>query len=172
MIRYLFIFLLLVSLSGCYTRRMWERKFPPVVTTDTIVKFTSRDSLVYRDTTLFVQLPGETLIDSITIPCPPAPPTYKPDTLKIKAKFAEVKAWLSGNKISAILTQSGTLQIRLDSVIKESYKWENLYRDILKTEVHKQRYIPIIYKVSLWAWTGVIIMVLILYLIKRIRSKI
>jgi len=156
-------FLILVSLEGCFTtRNRCLRKYPPETSSDTIVRVVVRDSLVFRDTTIVVKLPSETIIDSIIIPCPP--PISIPDTLTVRTEFAIAKAWYDGS-LKLKLVQSGSFQIKLDSVIKESYEWRDKYEQILKKEVVTiKAKVHWIYKVAVGAWILVFILVLLSFL--------
>jgi len=159
------LLLFLVSLQGCYTAKSYLRKFPPETSADTIVKHSVRDSLVYRDTTITVSIPGETIIDSIPIPCPDPPPEFIPDTLRVKTEFAAAKVWYSNRQIKVVLTQAGTLQVKLDSALRESYEWREKYEQILKKEVVTVKAkVGIVYKIALGAWILVFVLILLAFL--------
>lgn len=138
--------LLLAALSGCVTQRRCLQKFPPRTDTVTVVEI--RDSLVYKDTVIFVRLPGELRTDSVFIPCPPPPPAYIPDTARAETSLAIARAWWDHPNIMLSLTQKDTtIEHRLDSAIKESYHWRNEYTKV--TRVISEKYVPKIYKDAL-----------------------
>lgn len=163
----LVILVILVSLSGCYTKRKCLMKFPPVETHDTVVYETVRDSLVYKDTTITVTLPGETIIDSVYIDTPV--PITSLDTLEVISSFAVAKAWVRNSRLSIELVQSGNLEVRLDSALRECFTWNDKYTEILNREVIEVKYIPKIYRVSLWAWVGVIVATIVAFILHRLK---
>jgi len=133
-------------LAGCATERRCNIKFPPQ--RDTIKIITIRDSIIYKDTTIFIKLPGEVRIDSVFIPCPPPPPQYIPDTARAETSLSLAKAWWSYPVIKLKLTQKDTtIMWKLDNAIKEAYHWRMEYQKI--KEVKEIKYVPKIYKQAL-----------------------
>ena len=164
-----YLIIILVSLSGCFTtKKRCLRLYPPISSVDTVVNETVRDSLVIRDTTIFVDIPGEAIIDSVFIPVK-VPVNYKPDTLIVKTAFAESKSWIEGNHLKILLIQSGNLQVKLDSAIRESYLWHNMFQEINNREVVKVKFIPLIYKIALGAIIGQFIMIILFFLARRLK---
>lgn len=112
---------------------------------DTLRVVTYRDSVVYRDTTVYVYLPGDTVREDVVIPCPPPPPDYVPDTAKAETDYAFARAWWSYPVIALELVQKQSrIALELDSVIKESYHWRTEYERIMA--IIPERYVPKIYK--------------------------
>ena len=131
---------------SCATQRKcfekWEMR-PDTVRTSTV-----RDSLVYRDTIVYIPISGKTVIDSVIIPCPSPPPSFVPDTARAETELAIAKAWWSYPVIKLDLYQKeNLLEVKLDSAIMEAYHWKNEYERI--TQVIKERYVPKIYKQAL-----------------------
>ena len=115
---------------------------------DTITKVVTRDSLIYRDTTIYYHLPGDTVTNEVVIPCPPPPEQYIPDTAKVETDFAIAKAWWSYPKIKLYLEQKDKyLRLELDSALRESWHWRYEYMQI--KQVLKEKYVPVIYKQAL-----------------------
>ena len=143
---------LLTTFTGCITQKQCYRKFPPLI--DTVKIVLSRDSIVYKDTTLYLHIPGDTVWNTVEIPCPPPPPSYIPDTVTTETEYAHAMAWLDHPFIRLVLIQKPTdLEWRLDSAIKESYHWKELY--IKESSVIKT--IPLLYRIALWVLVGMIL---------------
>jgi len=159
----------LVSLSGCFaTKKRCLRLYPPIASTDTIVFETVRDSIVTRDTIIYVRLPGETLIDSIFIP-QESIPIYS-DTLILETPLARAETFYRTPNIHlTLIDKDTTLRIRLDSAIREKLIWKEKYTEILNKEVVEVKHIPVIYKISLWAWIGLILFAIIRVMIGKFK---
>ena len=169
MTRIILLFILTVSLSGCFaTKNRCLRLYPPISSVDTVVFETVRDSIVMKGTTIYVKLPGETLIDSILIPQKPG--IIHSDTLVLETAFARAEAFYMTPRIHLNLIQKDTtLQIQLENALRESYQWKAKYTEILNKEVVQVKYIPTIYKIALWGWVGCLllfIMTIVLRLLK------
>jgi len=160
------VFALSILLSSCVTQKACLRKYPN--SADTVKIVILRDSIVYRDTTLFITLPEVVKFDTVVIPCPPPPPSYVPDTAKAETDFAIAQAWYDYPMISLRLHQKRSiLEVRLDSAIKEAYYWKEQYENVtVVTEVVK---IPILYRIALWVLVGMIAMILFLVLLKVLK---
>lgn len=142
----LLILILSLFLGSCVTQRRCNNKFPPISDTTRITII--RDSIVYKDTIIYIQLPAIVKKDSIIIPCPPPPLAYVPDTAYAETPFAKAKSWWSYPYIKLNLEQKKTtLELRLDSAIKEVYFWKSEYLRIKQTKVVKE--IPRIYKTAM-----------------------
>lgn len=58
-------FLVIILISGCATQKRCEQKFPPqIVRTDSVI---TKTQTIYRDTTIFVYLPGDTVYDTVHV---------------------------------------------------------------------------------------------------------
>jgi hypothetical protein len=153
-----------ILFAGCVTQRRCNLRFPP--STETVTLITEHDSIVYKDTTIFVKLPGEYRIDSVTIPCPPPPASYKPRRVYAETSLAKASAWWDYPVIKLELTQKDTtIEKRLEDANKEVYRWKNEYNKIVKVPP-PVKYIPGIYKSALWGWILVIISAIIYVVIK------
>ena len=138
-------------------------KYPPVA--DTVVTVITRDSIVFKDTTVYITLPGETVIDSVIIPCPPVD-NYIPDTARAETEYALAKAWYDPPSLMLRLDQkTSIIEIRLDSALREAYYWKEEYEKIRIVEPVK--YIPIIYKISLWMVIGMILLIVV-FIVRKI----
>lgn len=152
-----YLILLIILSQGCVTQKRCAKRFPPVA--DTIQYVTVKDSIVYRDTVIYVSVPGRVIIDSIIIPCPPPPPEYIPDTARAETEFATAKAWWSYPVIQLELNQKPlNLSFKLDSVIKDAYHWKSEYERV--TKVIKEKYVP--KWITFFAITGGVLIALII----------
>ena len=155
-------------LTSCVTQKRCIRRFPPVTANTRIEK--TKDSLVYRDTTIYVTLPGEIVRDSIIAPCNPPPPPKgvlisSPDTAFAETTLARAKAWYSRQRVHLELVQKDTtLQLQLDNALKESYHWQSEYE---KAKIMQQvKFIPGVYRVAFWLWIFVIFIIVIFLVLK------
>ena len=168
--RNIILLLILVSLTGCFaSKKRCLRLYPPTSSVDTVYRDSVRDSLVVHDTTIFVYIPGETLIDSILFL------VYEEneitlDTARAETEYIKAKAYYSNGFIILEVEQLDIgLEVKLENALRESYYWKEIYFEITNREIVKERYIPIIYKVSLWAWIGVILLIIFAYILHRLK---
>ena len=142
----LFIVLVAFLASSCATQRKCFDKW--AMKPDTVKTVSIRDSVIFKDTTVYVYIPGKVVVDSVRIPCPPPPKTYIPDTAIVRTDFAIAKAWFDYPVIKLYLEQKDKLlRLKLDSALRESWHWRTEYMNI--TQVLKERYVPKIYKQAL-----------------------
>lgn len=117
-------------------------KFPPVMKYDTI------SEVIYRDTVIFVHLPGENRTDSVMIsfPCPEGR-AFHSDTVRAFTRFASSSAWISGKRLKIELIANDTLlSVVIDSAVTETLKKITVQEGRI---VHV-KYIPPLYRASLW----------------------
>jgi len=163
-ILYLSLFLALLGHSGCVTYKKCLEKFPP--SRDTLRITQVKDSIIYRDTTIYVKIQGETKHDSVFVKIPEEGKLFSFDTLRQDTPLASAEAWIADSYLQLKLTQKDTtILTKLSKAIMEAYHWKSEYEKV--TETPKEvKYIPKIYKYSLW-----IVIVLILgigfYLFKK-----
>lgn len=144
------ILVLLLPLVSCATYHRCVDRYG--LEPDTVRVVTVRDSIVFRDTTITVVLPGEHSIDTVTIPCPPPPPAYVPDTAYAKTTLAEAKAWWDYPAIRLDLKQNDTImKFYLDSAITEIYRLQTELEIIKQVQKQPRKKI---YDIALWAWGG------------------
>lgn len=164
-VSYIIILLVLVALAGssCATQRRCSRKFPPH--SDTIKIVHVRDSIVLRDTNFYIMLPGETVTDSVMIPCPEII-NYIADTARAETSLAKAKAWWQYPRVRIELTQKDTtIEIRLKDALKEAHHWRSEYEKITKVPA-PVRYIPKMYKYAM-TFSLVIIFTVILWIVSK-----
>ena len=140
------IFILIVFLtllSASCSQRWCNTRYN--IQSDTIRLETIRDSIILKDTTIYIQIPGEKVTDSVWIPCPDVP-GYIPKKVCKETDFASACAWWSYPVIKLELIQKDTtLAVRLENAIKEAYYYKTLYE---KVHIVKppEKYIPKIYR--------------------------
>jgi hypothetical protein len=162
------ILILVLISSSCVTQKVCQRKFP--ISADTVRIVILKDSIVYRDTVITVHLAGEVVRDTIRIPCPPPPPSYVPDTARAETKLAVAAAWWDFPNISLRLIQKDTtIETRLDSAIREAYYWRKEYEAV--TKIVTVKYIPVIYRISLWICVGILVAVLLITFVTIVFRK-
>jgi len=164
-VQYIIAGLILVMLvvTSCATQRRCSKKFPP--RSDTIKIVRVRDSIIYRDTTVFIRLPGEKVTDSVTIPCPEIV-NYIADTAKAETSLAKARAWWQYPKVRLELIQKDTtIERRLANAIKEAYHYRSEYEKITKIP-DPVKYIPKIYQYSMM-FSVVIILTVILWIVSK-----
>jgi hypothetical protein len=137
------IILAILLTQSCVTQKKCSQRFP--ARNDTIRIEHTRDSIIYKDTVITLEIPGEIRINSVEIPCPEVP-GYIPKKVYAETSYAKASAWWDYPSIKLKLEQKDTtLQIRLDNAIKEMYYWKSLYEKLHITPAPVE-VIPKIYK--------------------------
>jgi hypothetical protein len=150
-------------LSSCVTQKRCLERFPPASDTLSIVEI--RDTIIFRDTTILIHLPGEILIDSVIIPCPEPAGPFIPDTARAETSLAVAIAWWKYPAIRLRLIQKDTtIERRLRDAIREKIHWQSEYEKITQVQVVKE--IPGIYKIAIGGWIGVIILIILIIAVK------
>jgi hypothetical protein len=163
-ILYLSLFLTLLGQSGCVSYKKCLEKYPP--SRDTLRITQVRDSIIYRDTTIYVKIQGETKHDSIFIKIPVEGKLFSFDTLRQDTPLASAEAWIADSYLQLKLTQKDTtILTKLNNAVMEAYHWRSEYEKV--TETPKEvKYIPKIYKIAFWI-VLVAVIVLAGYLVKK-----
>ena len=146
------VFLGVFLASSCVTRSRCLKRFPPA--TDSI--YTVKDSIVtiYRDTIIYIHLPGEIQTDSVIIPCPPPKADFIPDTAYAKTSLAEAWAWWKYPSIKLRLVQRDSIiNAELKDALMQKYYWHNEYNKV--TKVIKEKYVPGFYKTCTFLFLGI-----------------
>ena len=123
----LWILLIIVFLGSCVTQKRCLKKFPPVVSVDTIV----HDTTIYRDTTVYEYIEGDTVYNERIISIPKT--VYVPP-VEAETEFAHALAWIQNQRLRLELRQKDSLlQFRIDSAIRANQRTEY----ITKVETHQ-----------------------------------
>jgi len=114
--KYLITLILFVLLfSGCDMKKYCHDRFPPVIQTETEIK----EVIIYRDTTIYIPIPGDTLIirDTIVVTEGIA---YMP-LKRLSTEICLAESWIENNIHNMELIQKDTVLERLiEDAIKES----------------------------------------------------
>lgn len=148
-----------IMVSSCATQRRCLLKFPP----DTITTIETIHSVEYRDTTIFVHLPGDSILvhDTIVLPVPGEPLFIPPLTARLP--LAHSTAWVDNNRLNlGLWIDSTTLQFKLDSAMATVTDTVKIHTtDIIQVPAP----VPKRYKIAIWALAGGVIVLLLLSLI-------
>lgn len=159
------IIITLFLLASCVTQKKCLEKFPP--RTDTII--TVRDTTIYKDTIIYIQVEGDTVLkvvrlsDTIFLPGQ----VYVPDTAFAETELAFAKSWLdlSPLQIQLMLFQKDTtLRKKLDSALVKSNHWEQMY--IEQTNILPEPFIPLWIKVVMTILSIVTLVLLLKNILK------
>ena len=152
----IWFYLAILSLLSTSCSKRWCNTHYPS-NADTVLKELVRDSIILKDTTIYVSIPGEIIRDSIPIPCPDPGPAYIPKRVYAETSLARASAWWQYPVIKLELIQKDTTIIqRLDNAIKEKYYWKTLYQKItIKPEPVK--FVPGFYKFCTFCFIGLLI---------------
>lgn len=150
--KYLITILLGLLITSCSPKIIKE-----VVTKDSIIY---KEKISYRDTTIFRYLPGDTVYKETIVYVDKATGLVNSKKLFAFTSLAEASAWVYNSKLFLNLIQKDTtIEIRLDSAIKEASYWKEKYQNsntVVTKEVTKS---PWYMKVL--AWIGSLSLVVI-----------
>lgn len=132
------ILIMASAAAGCATQKRCLEKWPPEITPiDTVTVTQVRDTTIYRENTITIRIPGDTVRDTVEI-IPRPEPTYTTDTVKSETQLARAKAWIEIRDdrpfIHLQLEQKQTdLQVRLDSAIQQRDRYRQELTTIRQT---------------------------------------
>lgn len=152
--------ILLIALSGCITRQACNRKFPPEETDS--VRVITRTLTTIRDTTVYVQIPGDTVFESL-------PVKDGNELSKLQTSLAISAAWIKDGKLNHRLEQKDTaVASTIKGALKTSRQLESKNEVTTKTEY--------INRLTGWQWFQIYlgrifaVIFLLLILMKSIRK--
>ena len=132
----------LAILTGCATQRRCLQKFPPPPA-DTV----TQETVTYRDTTLYVMLPADTVRDSIPVMLPCPQPELSTSRVSVRNRYANAQTWIANGKLHIDLQMnSASLAITIDSLAATKTKTVT----ITKTVIVKEKYVPPFYRAMLF----------------------
>lgn len=115
---------LIFLLPSCITRKACERKFPSIEHDS--ISFVTNTVTVYRDTTVYIKLPGDTVYESIPI---------GEGVSVLKTPFAKSYAWVKDGRLEHRVEQEDTVINRIfNGAIRIKEKSEKL-----KTKVENNK---------------------------------
>jgi hypothetical protein len=147
--------LVLVLFSGCMTKNQWQRKYPmPEPTVNTVIK----ETVVYRDTIIYVQIPADTV--------------FKTDTVSVDLKTGLINYPLQRLDVEYAYSTVSIINSRLQHhLFQKEAKIEQTIKDALKdaqtvTEIIIKEPYPVYFEPSWWQQTlmkmGYAFMILVL----------
>lgn len=149
--KYLIILLLLI-VTSCSPKIIKE-----VVTKDSIIY---RESISYRDTTIFRYLPGDTVFKNTIVYVDKTTGLVNSKKLFAFTSLAEASAWVYNSKLFLNLIQKDTtIEIRLDSAIKEANYWKEKYHNSSTVQTKETFKSP--WYMKALAWIGSLSLVVI-----------
>jgi hypothetical protein len=104
--------------------------------------------VTYRDTTVYLTLPADTVTDSvyIEVPCP-ALDDYVSDTVRVDKKLASASAWIERRKLKLQLAmKDAVLEFTIDSIAATRTKTVT----ITEMKIVKEKFVPPFYRASLF----------------------
>jgi len=108
------ILLLAILLTGCVTQKKCLEKFPPE--TKIVIQVVEKETIIYRDTTIYVQLPPKIIEVEKVIE---VPKDFKTDTVYAYGEYSRAFAFVEFQKIKLRLHEGGELKIELNKALKE-----------------------------------------------------
>ena len=161
-LKIIIIVVLIFLAFGCVTQKRCNLKFPPQTSIEIVYRDSIHEEIRYRDTIIYVPIPGELRTDSIFIPVASPGQNYIPDTARAENKYAIAKAWMDWPKIKLNLIQKPqTLEFQLKNAIKEANTYRQLYEKEKSKEVVQVKYTPKFWKFTGWIGIGFIIVFLV-----------
>lgn len=142
--------ILILLISGCVTQRKCDRKYPAqssVTVKDSIIRTTNT---VYRDTTVYVYIKGETKYSTDTVYIKNGLAYSKKNHLM--TSFADSWAWVENGRLYHELIQKDTL---IGQKVKDAVRltWERAERFYTKKEVQ----VKDVRVVPWWIWAGLVV---------------
>lgn len=148
----LFFIILALLVTSCSPRIIKE-----VSVKDSIIY---KEKVVYKDTTIFKYLPGDTVYKNTIVYVDKVTGLVNSKKLSAFTSLAEASAWVYNSKLFLNLIQKDTtIEIRLDSVIKEATYWKEKYQSNSSVVVKEVTKSPWYMKVL--AWIGSLSLVVI-----------
>jgi len=153
--KYIITIIGMLLLSGCVTERACQRKFPPqIITVDSIIQTTET---IYRDTTIFVQLPADTVRDTVEVAVLNGISNSRPSIHETDLAWSKAQV-INGKLFHELIQKDSVLARVIENAIRESST--NTQETKIITKVVKENYI------TGWQWfqiwTGRILAVLLI----------
>ena len=127
----------------------------PKIITETVTKdsIIYKEKISYRDTTIYKYLQGDTVFKTTVVYVDKNTGLVNSKKLYAFTSLAEASAWVYGSKLFLNLIQKDTtIEIRLDSAIKEARYWKERYQNS-STVVTKETFKSPWY-MKVLAWIG------------------
>jgi hypothetical protein len=128
-------------MSGCVTQKRCEQKFPQqIITIDSVI---TKTETIYRDTTIFIELPGDTIRDTVEV-------TVKEGIANSRPSIHETDlAWSMAQVVNGFLRheliqKDSTLARVIENAIRESATTTE--KNKIQTRIVEKNYI------TGWQW--------------------
>ena len=152
LVKLLALILIGLAVTSCSPKIIKE-----VVTKDSIIY---KELISYRDTTIFRYLPADTVYKETIVYVDKVTGLVNSKKLFAFTSLAEASAWVYNSKLFLNLIQKDTtVEIRLDSVIKEATYWKEKYHNsssVITKETFKTPW-----HMKVLAWIGSLSLVVI-----------
>lgn len=153
------VFFIVISMVGCSCPKRLTRlmeRCPPPVEVDTVYS----TLILYRDTIIYREIPGQTIRDTVKVPVEVELPEM---SLKSASTLAEATAWIKDFELGLELIQyDSILEFKLDSAIRVSTDTITFTETetVVKTVTEPPN--PF-YRNGFWVLAGLIVLSLILF---------
>lgn len=153
------LFVTVLGLLVCGCGSSWcLRKYPPLITVDTVVK----DTTIYRDTIIYKTLLGDTVVTYDTIVESPAGVIYA--SVYAKTELSYAKAWIENRKLKLKLVQKDSLiAFKIDSAFQSNKHVEYITR----TEIHEKEIKPKFYRFFMWGFFSLALVIILLIALRK-----
>jgi hypothetical protein len=163
--KYYFILVSLLVLSSCTTLKKCNERFPPQVETVTI----HRDSTIYRDTTIFVYIKGETIHDTTKVYIDRSG-LIQSDISFLNTQYSWSKAWVNNSRLFHTLVQRDD---SISSTIRNAIKNQSKIEYITTTTIEKvERSLSWWQTLQIWCgrvFLTCLILIIIFMVLKAVR---
>ena len=151
------IILIAVLFTGCITQKKCLRKFPPQIITEKEVI----TEIIYRDTTIYVHIPADTVYaENIIFKTPDG---WQTELSVLDQTYAKSSAQVVNGILKHGLFQKETY---IEQLIKDAVRENSTHTIEYKTEINEVPYIPAWHKFSS-RFTIVVLLLLFLYILFR-----
>ena len=145
---------------SCATEKRCLNKFPPREVHDTI----TNNVTIYRDTTIYKEIPGETVVKEVPILLPTPMPEIEP--VRAEVDLASAEARILKDKLRLTLIQKDSiLEFKIDSAIRVSADTVRIKDLKIVEKPIEPKWYPF-FKAGFWI-LGVLMILTILLLILR-----
>lgn len=149
-------FVLSFFFQGCATQTRCLAKFPP----DTIIKVETNTVTEWKDSTVFVHIPGDSVFVYDTTYIFPEPVTFQPLTARLP--LAHSRAWIDAGRLNlGLWIDSTTLQFKLDSAKATVSTTQTITETVIVEKPVKEKW-P---RVLVWVFGGAVLALLVLLII-------
>ena len=155
--RLIIAILVIVLLGSCASQKRCAIKFPvtpEIVRHDSIVY---KDTIIYHDRVIHDTIYPDTVFSEGKVRIIKDAPIS--EVVRAENEYAVAKAWVENKKLKLQLEQKGQVIDRIiENAEKETIHWKEEYHSLKETKVTVEKYIPKIYKASLWILIIIVIL--------------